>query len=100
MERAKDQFWIPAPMIGSTFNGFDQTANFGSLTETEIAVSIGYHKSDPRTLSSKNLRNETVMKRGARPLVRSSLRHQLCAVPDALPSRARCGQAHRRRHRL
>lgn len=61
MERAKDQFWIPAPLIGSTFNGFDQTANFGSLTETEIAVSIGFHKSDPRTLSSKNLRNTTVM---------------------------------------
>jgi hypothetical protein len=61
MERAKDQFWIPAPLIGSTFNGFDQTANFGSLTETEIAVSIGFHKSDPRTLSSKNLRNSTVM---------------------------------------
>ena len=66
MERAKDQFWIPAPLIGSTFNGFDQTANFGSLTETEIAVSIGYHKSDPRTLSSKNLRNQTVMSNWAK----------------------------------
>jgi hypothetical protein len=61
MERARDQFWIPAPMIGSTFNGFDQTSNFGDLTETEIQVSIGYHKSDPRKLSAKNLRNETVL---------------------------------------
>lgn len=61
MERAGDQFWIPAPMIGSSYNGFDQTSNFGSLTETEIAVSIGYHKSDPRTLSAKNLRNQTVL---------------------------------------
>jgi hypothetical protein len=63
MERAGDTFWIPSPMIGSTFNGFDQTSNFGSLTEAEIQVSIGFHKSDPRSLSSKNLRNETVLTR-------------------------------------
>jgi hypothetical protein len=62
MERARDQFWIPAPMIGSSFNGFDQTANFGDLTETEVPVSIGYHKSDPRKLSAKNLRNESVLR--------------------------------------
>lgn len=62
MERARDQFWIPAPLIGSSFNGFDQTANFGDLTETQVPVSIGYHKSDPRKLSAKNLRNESVLK--------------------------------------
>lgn len=60
-ERARDTFWIPAPLIGSSFNGFDQTANFGDLTETEVQVSIGYHKSDPRKLSAKNLRNQTVL---------------------------------------
>lgn len=62
MERARDQFWIPAPMIGSTFSGFDQTANFGDLTETSIPVSIGYHRSDPRKFSSKNLRNESALR--------------------------------------
>jgi hypothetical protein len=62
MERARDQFWIPAPLIGSSFNGFDQTSNFGDLTETEVPVSIGYHKSDPRKLSAKNLRNESVLR--------------------------------------
>jgi hypothetical protein len=80
MERAKDQFWIPAPMIGSTFNGFDQTSNFGSLTESEIAVSIGYHKSDPRLLSAKNLRNETVLKqwgKAARQKLASDINYAL-----------------------
>lgn len=80
MERAKDAFWIPSPMIGSTFNGFDQTANFGSLTETEIQVSIGYHKSDPRTLSAKNLRNETVLKnwgKAARQKLASDINYAL-----------------------
>jgi hypothetical protein len=80
MERAKDAFWIPAPMIGSTFNGFDQTSNFGSLTESEIQVSIGYHKSDPRTLSAKNLRNETVLKqwgKAARQKLASDINYAL-----------------------
>jgi hypothetical protein len=61
MELARDQFWIPAPLIGSTFNGFDQTSNFGDLTNTQVQVSIGYHKSDPRKLSAKNLRNKNVL---------------------------------------
>jgi hypothetical protein len=62
MELARDQFWIPAPMIGSSFNGFDQTSNFTDLTNTQVQVSIGFHKSDPRKLTSKNLRNGAVMR--------------------------------------
>lgn len=62
MVRARDQFWIPAPMIGSTFDGFDQTSNFGDLTETQIPVSIGYHKVDPRKFSAKDMRNEQALR--------------------------------------
>lgn len=58
MHYAGDEFWLPAPMIGSTYDGFDQTANFGSLTETQVKVSIGYHKSDPRQFSAKEARAE------------------------------------------
>lgn len=61
MLRARDQFWIPAPMIGSTFDGFDQTSNFGDLTETQIPVSIGYHKVDPRKFSAKDMRNQQAL---------------------------------------
>lgn len=58
MARAGDRFWLPAPMIGSTYDGFDQTSNFGSLTETQVEVSIGYHKVDPRKFSAKEARSE------------------------------------------
>lgn len=61
MVRARDQFWIPVPMIGSTFDGFDQTSNFGDLTETQIPVSIGYHKVDPRKFSAKDMRNQQAL---------------------------------------
>jgi hypothetical protein len=56
-----DKFWLPVPMIGATYDGFDQTANFGDLTEISVPVSVGYHKSAPKTLSAKNLRNAMAM---------------------------------------
>jgi hypothetical protein len=55
---ARDKFWVPAPMIGSSYDGFDQTANFDGLTELNVPASIGFHKSSPKTLTSKNLRNQ------------------------------------------
>ena len=58
---ARDKFWIPAPMIGASYDGFDQTANFDGLTQLNVPASIGYHKSVPKTLSSKNLRNAYAM---------------------------------------
>jgi hypothetical protein len=76
-------------MIGSTFNGFDQTSNFGSLTESEIAVSIGYHKSDPRKLSAKNLRNETSEAVGQGRPAEAGVGHQLTRCSRPSPSRVR-----------
>lgn len=58
MEHQLDKFWIPAPLISASFDGFDQTANFGTSAELVVPVSIGFHKSVPITLTSKNLRNE------------------------------------------
>lgn len=52
-----DRFWLPQPMIGASYDGFDQTSNFDGLTELAVPVTIGYHKSVPKTLSAKNLRN-------------------------------------------
>jgi hypothetical protein len=60
-ERSGDRFWIPAPLISASFDGFDQTANFGDATELSVPVSIGYHKSSPIKLTAKNLRNESYM---------------------------------------
>lgn len=58
---ARDKFWVPAPMIGASYDGFDQSANFDGLTELNVPASVGYHKAVPKTLSSKNLRNTFAM---------------------------------------
>jgi hypothetical protein len=60
-ERSGDRFWIPQPLISASFDGFDQTSNFGDGTELSVPVSIGYHKSSPIKFSAKNLRNETFL---------------------------------------
>lgn len=66
MVHTRDRFWIESPMIGSSYDGFDQTANFDGLTEMAVPVSVGFHKSSPKTLSSKNLRNEGAMRQYAK----------------------------------
>lgn len=58
---ALDKFWMPAPMIGASYDGFDQSSNFDGLTQLNVPATIGYHKSIPKTLSSKNLRNTYAM---------------------------------------
>jgi len=58
---AGDKFWVPAPMIGFSYDGFDQSANFGGLTQLNVPASVGVHKAIPKTLSSKNLRNTYAM---------------------------------------
>lgn len=59
---AGDKFWVPAPMIAASYDGFDQTANFDGLTQLNVPASIGYHKSAPVVLSAKNLRNDFAMR--------------------------------------
>lgn len=61
MERSLDKFWIPAPQISASFDGFDQTANFMDGIELSVPVSIGFHKSVPIKLTSKNLRNTSYL---------------------------------------
>jgi hypothetical protein len=58
---AQDKFWLPAPMIGASYDGFDQSANFDGLTQLNVPASVGIHKSVPKTLSAKNLRNTFAM---------------------------------------
>jgi hypothetical protein len=61
MQRAGDTFWIPAPMISTSYTGFDQTANFGDTTELSVPVSIGYHYSVPVKYTAKDLRNTSAV---------------------------------------
>lgn len=57
--RAGDRFWLPVPQIGASFDGFDQTSNFGDLTELSVPVTIGFHKVVPQKFSAKDLRVES-----------------------------------------
>lgn len=60
--RAGDRFWVPAPQISASYDGFDQTSNFGDVTELSVPVSIGFHKVVPQKFSSKDLRVESSMR--------------------------------------
>lgn len=61
MVHTRDRVWVNTPMIGASYDGFDQTSNFDGLTELVVPASVGFHKVSPKTLSSKNLRNQRAM---------------------------------------
>lgn len=62
MQRVGDKVWIPAPVIAASYDGFDQTSNFGDMTELAIPISIGYHKSSNGKVTAKDLRNPSQLK--------------------------------------
>lgn len=57
MQRQGDQTWITVPNIAASYDGFDQTANFGDMADMAVPVSIGYHKSANGKMSAKDLRD-------------------------------------------
>lgn len=61
MQRARDTFWIPAPMIGATFSGVDQTSNFGDITSTQVPVQIGYFESANAKVGPFDARNTSAL---------------------------------------
>lgn len=57
MERASDTIWRPQPYIAQTFDGQDQTANFGDNTQLSVPATIGYEKSAPWIMTATELRD-------------------------------------------
>jgi hypothetical protein len=57
----RDRVWIPQPMIGSSYDGFDQTSNFDGLTQMWVPAQVGFHKASPKKLSAKEMRNQTAV---------------------------------------
>lgn len=57
MDRARDQFWLPAPMIGSSYDGSDATGHFGDATQTNVPVNVGNWKHASKSFSATELRN-------------------------------------------
>lgn len=63
MERSSDRIWRPMPYQGVTYDGFDQTANFGDITQLAVPVGLGIHKSAPLTMTAKQLRDPSQLQR-------------------------------------
>jgi hypothetical protein len=59
MERSNDRIWRPIPFQATSFSGFDQTGNFGDMTELAVPVGLGNHRAVPRQITSKNLRDKS-----------------------------------------
>jgi len=63
MERTADTIWRPMPYIAQTFDGMDQTGNFGSATQLSVPARLGYSKSSPWIMDAKELRDALQEKR-------------------------------------
>jgi hypothetical protein len=57
MERTSDTIWRPQPYISQSFDGTDQTSNFKDYTQLAVPARIGYSKSVPWVLTTKELRD-------------------------------------------
>lgn len=57
MERTNDVIWRPQPYIAQSFDGLDQTANFGDKTQLSVPATIGFQKSSPWQMSATDLRD-------------------------------------------
>lgn len=54
----RDRVWLPQPMIGSSYDGFDQSSNFDGLTQMWVPAQVGFHKASPKSFSAKAMRNK------------------------------------------
>jgi hypothetical protein len=57
MERTNDVIWRPQPYIAQSFDGLDQTANFGDATQLSVPATIGFQKSSPWQMTALELRD-------------------------------------------
>lgn len=57
MERSNNTIWRPMPYVAQSFDGTDQTANFGDYTQLSVPATIGYSKSSPWIMTALELRD-------------------------------------------
>ncbi|WP_443700170.1 P22 phage major capsid protein family protein [Pseudomonas sp.] len=57
MERTNDVIWRPQPYIMTSFDGLDQSANFGDVVQLAVPASINTFKSSNWTLTANELRD-------------------------------------------
>jgi hypothetical protein len=63
MERTGNVIWRPQPYIAQSFDGADQTANFGDQTQLSVPATIGFSKSVPWIMTASELRDALQDKR-------------------------------------
>ncbi|WP_347270358.1 P22 phage major capsid protein family protein [Rhizorhabdus histidinilytica] len=63
MARTGDVIWRPQPYISQSFDGMDQTNNFGPYTQLSVPATIGISKSVPWIMDAKELRDALQEKR-------------------------------------
>jgi len=56
-ERSSDVIWRPVPYIAQSFDGIDQTANFGDSVQLSVPAQIGTIKSSNFTLNAREMRD-------------------------------------------
>jgi hypothetical protein len=57
MARTNDVIWRPQPYISQSYDGTDQTNNFGPYTQLSVPATIGYKKSVPWIMDAIELRD-------------------------------------------
>jgi P22 coat protein - gene protein 5 len=55
--RMNDKIWRPQPYIPAVYDGFDQTANFGNMTQLVAPITVGLHKVTPVSIGPKDGRD-------------------------------------------
>ena len=63
MERTGNVIWRPQPYIMQSFDGTDQTANFGEQTQLSVPATLGFSKSVPWIMTASELRDALQEKR-------------------------------------
>lgn len=76
MERSSDRIWRPQPYIPAVYDGFDQSANFGDITQLSVPVTVNQVKSSNGTMSPTDLRDPLQLQRygdGAKQTLSSAI---------------------------
>jgi hypothetical protein len=62
-QRYSDKVWRPMPYIPAVYDGFDQTSNFGDITQLAVPVTVGQHKVTPVKIGPKDGRDQASVDR-------------------------------------
>jgi hypothetical protein len=57
MERTNNVIYRPQPYIAQSYDGMDQTGNFGAYTQLSVPATLGFQKSVPFVLDALELRD-------------------------------------------